>query len=118
MNRNSTANAVLIVLAVIGALVVLPGLFSLAGGIVGLIITLLIWMFIGMLAGRIMRGRGFGFLGDVLLGLIGGFVGSWLLGTFGVQMAGAGLLGTIIAGVVGAIVVIAVARLFDRNFAR
>ena len=40
----------------------------------------------GFLAGKVMRGEGYGVIVDILLGLVGGWVGSWLLGLVGLHI--------------------------------
>ncbi|WP_221284866.1 GlsB/YeaQ/YmgE family stress response membrane protein [Mucilaginibacter sp. SP1R1] len=40
----------------------------------------------GFLAGKVMRGEGYGFIVDILLGLAGGWVGSWVLGLLGLHI--------------------------------
>ncbi len=66
----------------------------------------------GWLAGLIMKGGGFGFLINVLLGIIGGFVGGWLFGVLGINVGGN--FGPFITSVVGAIVVLFIAGLFKK----
>ncbi|MBZ0280188.1 MAG: GlsB/YeaQ/YmgE family stress response membrane protein [Anaerolineae bacterium] len=74
-------------------------------------------MLAGMFAGRIMRGRGYGPLADILLGLVGGIVGSLLFGLIGIQTSG--ILGGLIVGTIGAVVVVYVARMLGKSqFAR
>jgi uncharacterized membrane protein YeaQ/YmgE (transglycosylase-associated protein family) len=117
MGRNGTANLVLIGLAVVGALVVLPSLLSLAGGVLGLVIMVLVWAFIGFVAGKLVAGKSFGTLGDIVMGLLGGFVGNILLGLFGVHLGG--FVGAIITGIVGAVALIYIVRLLGKSdFAR
>lgn len=53
----------------------------------------------GWLVGKIMKG-GFGLLGDIVIGIVGGFVGGWLFGLLGIS-AGGGLIGSLIAAVIG-----------------
>ena len=65
----------------------------------------------GWLAGQFMRGNGFGLLGDIIVGVIGAFVGSWLFGATGVAIGG-GLVGTLIVAFIGAVVLLFVVRLF------
>lgn len=65
----------------------------------------------GWLAGRFMRGNGFGLLGDIIVGIIGAFVGSWLFGATGVAIGG-GLIGSLVVAFVGAVVLLFVVRLF------
>jgi uncharacterized membrane protein YeaQ/YmgE (transglycosylase-associated protein family) len=83
----------------------------------GLLLPVFVWMLVGMFAGRILRGRGYGPVGDVLLGLAGGIVGSLLFGLLGVNLGG--ILGYMIVGIVGAILFIyAVRALGNAQFAR
>jgi len=65
----------------------------------------------GWLAGQFMRGNGFGLLGDIVVGVIGAFLGSWLFGATGVAI-GHGLLGGLIVAFIGAVVLLFIVRLF------
>jgi uncharacterized membrane protein YeaQ/YmgE (transglycosylase-associated protein family) len=67
----------------------------------------------GWLAGKLMRGGGFGLLGDIVVGILGALLGGWLFGRFGVAMGG-GLIGAIIVATIGAIVLIFLVRLIKR----
>jgi uncharacterized membrane protein YeaQ/YmgE (transglycosylase-associated protein family) len=117
MGRNGTANLVLIGLAVVGALVVVPRLLDIAGGVLGLVVLLVLWAVIGFVAGKLVRGQSFGTLGDIVMGLLGGFVGNLLLGLFGVHIGG--LIGAIITGIIGAVALVYIVRLLGkRDFAR
>jgi uncharacterized membrane protein YeaQ/YmgE (transglycosylase-associated protein family) len=80
--------------------------------ITGLIIFLLIGAVAGWLAGVIMKGGGYGLVGDIIVGVIGSLIGGWLFGLLGI--AAGGLIGSIIAAVVGAIILIAILRLIKR----
>ncbi len=73
---------------------------------------LLIGIAAGWLAGQIMKGGGFGLLGDLILGVIGALVGGYLFGLLGI--AAGGLIGSLITATVGAIVLIALLRLIKR----
>ena len=77
--------------------------------------SLIIWLVIGAiagwLAGQIMRGGGFGLVGDIVVGIVGAVVGGWLLPRIGVFVLG-GMLGEILNAVIGACVVLFIARLF------
>jgi uncharacterized membrane protein YeaQ/YmgE (transglycosylase-associated protein family) len=77
-----------------------------------LIWFLLIGLAAGWLAGRIMKGKGFGVLGDMVVGVIGAFVGGWVFGLLG--LAAGGLLGRLITATVGAILLLYVLRLAKR----
>lgn len=117
--KNSVATFLIYGLAIVGLIVVAPGILAMSAGLFGLVIQLLAWMFAGVIAGRIMRGEGYGPLADIGLGLIGGIVGSWLFGLIGMGgMANGGLIASLIVGVVGAIVFIQIVRLFDRDFGK
>lgn len=80
--------------------------------ITAIIIFLLIGAVAGWLAGLIMKGGGFGLVGDIVVGVIGSFIGGWLFSLLGI--ATGGLIGAIIAAVVGAIILIAILRLIKR----
>jgi uncharacterized membrane protein YeaQ/YmgE (transglycosylase-associated protein family) len=77
-----------------------------------LIIFLLIGIVAGWLAGRIMKGGGFGLLGDMVVGVIGAFVGGWLFGLLGITAGG--LLGLLVTAFVGALVLLYLIRLVKR----
>ncbi len=64
----------------------------------------------GWLSGLIMKGSGFGLLGNIVVGVIGAVVGSWLFTFFGVS-AGRGMVGSILMAMAGAVVLLWVARL-------
>ncbi|MBZ0288293.1 MAG: hypothetical protein K8I30_11820 [Anaerolineae bacterium] len=106
---------VLLILAIL-AVIALAGVAKLT---VGLVIALLVWMLAGMFAGRIVRGRGFGPLADILLGLIGGVVGSFILRLVGLGWIGnIVLVGDVLVGVIGAVIVVYLVRLLgNRSFA-
>ena len=73
------------------------------------IITLLIVGAIaGWLAGVIIKGGGFGLVGDIILGIVGAFIGSYLLGMFDVFPSG--LIGAIITATIGAAVLLSVIK--------
>jgi uncharacterized membrane protein YeaQ/YmgE (transglycosylase-associated protein family) len=98
--------AILIILAIIGLFVILP----MFGSLVNLLIVLAVWAFIGWAAGKLLRGRGYGTLGNILLGLAGGLVGGMVFGILSPGLS-AGLLGGLLSGVVGAVLVIYIMRL-------
>ncbi|MBC7870594.1 MAG: GlsB/YeaQ/YmgE family stress response membrane protein [Chitinophagaceae bacterium] len=103
--------------AILAVLAAIWFVTSIVGPILGLIFTVLSWIFIGFLAGKVLRGRGYGPVGDGLLGLGGGIVGSLLFGLLGIGSGG--LFLGIVAGVVGAVVLVYLVRLVsDSNFAR
>jgi uncharacterized membrane protein YeaQ/YmgE (transglycosylase-associated protein family) len=76
----------------------------------GLIATLLIGLIAGWLAGRIVAGKGFGLLADILVGTVGAFFGGWLFRRAGIYI-GVGLIASIISATVGAIVLLGAIKL-------
>ena len=76
----------------------------------GIIWWILIGLIAGWLAGTIARGRGFGCITDVILGLVGAVIGGWIFSRLGI--ATFGFLGSLAAATVGAVLLVAVARLF------
>jgi uncharacterized membrane protein YeaQ/YmgE (transglycosylase-associated protein family) len=103
---------VLVLVVIFGAASSVIGMFT---NIFGLAITVLTFMFMGWAAGKLLRGKGYGPIQDAVLGLVGGIIGSTLLGflNFG------GLLGGLFVGVLGAILVVFLVRLFhDADFAK
>lgn len=58
----------------------------------------------GWIGGRITRGKGFGILGNIAVGILGGLVGGWLFRLFNVQAGG--LFGAIFTAVIGALTLI------------
>lgn len=62
----------------------------------------------GWLAGNLMKGGGYGILKNIILGIIGGLVGAWLFGTLGVSFID-GWPGDLLEGVIGAVVIMAIA---------
>lgn len=65
----------------------------------------------GWLSGLIMKGSGFGLLGNILIGIVGAIIGGWLFGVLNISVA-AGWLGSILTALVGAVVLLCVASLF------
>jgi uncharacterized membrane protein YeaQ/YmgE (transglycosylase-associated protein family) len=76
--------------------------------------SLLGWLLVGLiagwLAGKVSRGRGFGCLADVILGLVGAVLGGWIFTKLGVF--GGGILYSIAAATLGAVLLVVIARLF------
>jgi uncharacterized membrane protein YeaQ/YmgE (transglycosylase-associated protein family) len=77
-----------------------------------LIWFLLVGLIAGWLAGRVMRGGGFGVIGDMIVGIIGALLGGWLFGLLGIGVGG--LIGAIITAFVGAVIFIALLRVIRR----
>jgi uncharacterized membrane protein YeaQ/YmgE (transglycosylase-associated protein family) len=80
--------------------------------------TVLIWILVGAiagwLAGLVVRGFGFGLVGNIIIGILGAVLGGWLLGMAGFAIGG-GILGSIITAFVGAVVLLLIVRLIKRT---
>jgi uncharacterized membrane protein YeaQ/YmgE (transglycosylase-associated protein family) len=75
---------------------------------------ILIGLAAGWLAGQIMKGGGFGIIGDLIVGVIGAILGGWVFGQLGIWEGG-GLLGSLIVATIGAIIFLFILRLFKKN---
>lgn len=107
---------VMLVVLVVIAVWVLTSVIGLAGS---LVFNIIIWMLIGWLAGQLVKGGGYGPINNALLGLGGGIVGSFVYGLFiGDNKGDQNTITSIIVGVIGAIILIGIVRLFDKNFAK
>ena len=75
-----------------------------------LLVILFVGLVAGWLAGQIVQGTGFGIVGDLLIGIAGAFIGSWLLPQLGIHL-GTGIISAIINATIGAILLLVVLRL-------
>jgi len=74
---------------------------------------LVVGLVAGWLAGVLVKGGGFGLVGDLVVGVIGALLGGFLFSRFGVS-AGGGLLGSIIVATIGAVILLFIVRLIKR----
>lgn len=79
-----------------------------------LLIILLIGLAAGWLAGQVVQGTGFGLVGDIVIGIVGAFIASWLFPTLGLQLGG-GIIGAIVAATIGADILLVIVRLIKRG---
>jgi len=77
-----------------------------------LIWFLLVGLIAGWLAGQVMRGGGYGLVGDMIVGVIGALLGGWLFGKLGIAVGG--LIGAIVMAFVGAVILILLLRAIRR----
>ena len=77
-----------------------------------IILAIVVGLIAGWLAGIIMKGSGYGIIGDIILGLLGSIVGNWIFGFLGITSYG--YLWTMIVAVIGAVALIYIVR-FVRN---
>jgi uncharacterized membrane protein YeaQ/YmgE (transglycosylase-associated protein family) len=75
-----------------------------------ILVTLIVGALAGWLGSMIFRGGGLGLIGNIVVGILGSFVGTWLLGKLGWSFGG-GTIGAILTGALGAIVILFVASL-------
>ncbi|HUI74242.1 MAG TPA: GlsB/YeaQ/YmgE family stress response membrane protein [Candidatus Acidoferrum sp.] len=76
----------------------------------GLFAWLLLGLIAGWLAGKLARGRGYGCITDIILGLIGAVIGGWIFTKLGVF--GGGFLYSLAAATLGAVILVAIVHLF------
>ena len=76
-----------------------------------LIVMLIIGLIAGWLAGQIMKGSGYGLIGDLVVGIIGAFIGGWLWATLHLPVLGVWWLTAIVSAVVGACILLYLLRL-------
>jgi uncharacterized membrane protein YeaQ/YmgE (transglycosylase-associated protein family) len=84
--------------------------------------SFLTWIIVGLIAGVlasiVMGGTGYGLIGDIIIGIVGAFVGGWLFSKMGVSTPFGGLAGVIFTAFIGAIVLLFLLRLLRRASAR
>jgi uncharacterized membrane protein YeaQ/YmgE (transglycosylase-associated protein family) len=79
----------------------------------GIIWWIVVGLIAGWLAGKVMRGGGYGLLMDILLGMVGAILGGWLFGALGIY-PGLGLIGSILVAFVGACILLWIVRLIKK----
>src|SRR5579864_8027935 len=79
------------------------------------------WLFVGSIAGflasRVMRGGGYGLIGDIVVGIIGAFIGGWLAGLLGIG-GSSSLIVSIVIAFVGACILLAILHAVSRGGSR
>jgi len=80
--------------------------------------SLIVWLLIGAaagwLAGQVVRGGGFGLVGNIVVGILGSIMAGWLLPQLNVHI-GSGIIGEIIDSAIGAIILLLVVSLIKRR---
>ena len=77
-------------------------------------VFLLVGAIAGWLAGKLMKGRGFGLVGNIIVGLVGGLLGGWLLGALDAPI-GSGLGSQILTSLIGASALLFAIGLFKKS---
>jgi uncharacterized membrane protein YeaQ/YmgE (transglycosylase-associated protein family) len=78
---------------------------------------ILTWIIVGLVAGvlaSLVVGGGYGIVGDIIVGIVGAFIGGWIFRTLGVSSPFGGLAGTIFIAFIGAVVLLFILRLIRR----
>lgn len=83
-------------------------------GVESLIIFLLVGAIAGWLAGLIVKGHGFGLVGNIIVGIVGAFLAGWLLPLAGLNIGGNTIVSSIIFAMIGAIVLLVLIGLIKR----
>ena len=82
-------------------------------GIESLLVFLIVGAIAGWLAGLIVKGYGFGLIGNIVVGIIGAFIAGWLLPRIGLVIGG-GIVADVINAVIGAVILLLIIRLIKR----
>jgi uncharacterized membrane protein YeaQ/YmgE (transglycosylase-associated protein family) len=80
--------------------------------------SIITWIIVGLVAGLLASfvvGGGLGIVGDIIIGILGAFVGGWIFSRLGVSSPWGGLAGTIFTAFVGAVVLLFLLRLVSRG---
>ena len=79
--------------------------------------SLIIWLIVGgiagWLAGMVVKGGGFGLIGDIIVGIVGALIAGWLLPRFGIAIGG-GFIAAVINAFIGAVILLIIIRLIKR----
>lgn len=79
--------------------------------------SIIVWLIVGgvagWLAGLIVRGFGFGLVGNIVIGIVGAFLAGWLLPMVGISI-GTGILAAIIHALIGAVILLVIIGLIRR----
>ena len=78
----------------------------------GIILSIVIGCLAGFVAGKLIKGGGFGFIMNLVLGLFGGVLGGWLFEQLGIQWGG--ILGQLGTAIIGAVAILWIASFFKK----
>ena len=81
----------------------------------GILVILFVGLIAGWLAGKIVRGTGFGIIGDIIVGIAGALISTLLFPRLGIHL-GTGLVSEIIYSAIGAVVLLLIVRLLRGRF--
>jgi uncharacterized membrane protein YeaQ/YmgE (transglycosylase-associated protein family) len=79
--------------------------------------SIIVWLIVGAiagwLAGQVVKGGGFGLIGDIIVGIVGAVIAGWLLPQIGIVIGG-GIIAAIINAFIGAVILLIILRLLKR----
>jgi uncharacterized membrane protein YeaQ/YmgE (transglycosylase-associated protein family) len=79
--------------------------------------SIIIWLVVGAiagwLAGMVVKGGGYGLIGDIIVGIVGALIAGWLLPQLGIVIGG-GIIGAVINAFIGAVILLVILRLIKR----
>jgi uncharacterized membrane protein YeaQ/YmgE (transglycosylase-associated protein family) len=81
----------------------------------GILVILFVGLIAGWLAGKVVRGTGYGLIGDLIIGIAGALIASWLFPRLGIHI-GTGIVSEIVFSAVGAVLLLLVVRLLRGRF--
>jgi uncharacterized membrane protein YeaQ/YmgE (transglycosylase-associated protein family) len=79
----------------------------------GIIVWLIIGALAGWIAGKLVKGGGFGLIGNIVVGIVGAVVGGWLAGVLGISI-GSGFIASVVTAIVGAVILLAIVSAIKR----
>jgi uncharacterized membrane protein YeaQ/YmgE (transglycosylase-associated protein family) len=80
-----------------------------------IIIWLIVGAIAGWLAGQVVKGGGFGLIGDIIVGILGGVIAGWLLPNLHINIPGPGIVSQILYAFIGAVILLLILRLIKRR---
>lgn len=83
-------------------------------GIESLLIFLIVGAVAGWLAGQLVKGYGFGLLGNIVVGIVGALIAGWLFPTIGINL-GSGMVSAIINATIGAVILLVLLRVVKQS---
>ena len=75
---------------------------------------LVVGLIAGWLAGKVMKGGGYGLFADLILGILGGILGGWIFGMLGIWPGG-GVIGSLLVAFIGAVILVWLTRLIKKK---
>lgn len=86
------------------------------GLLIGILILCVFGAIVGWLAGLVVKGSGYGLLGDIIIGIVGANIAGWLFPAIGIPV-GSTIVSAIVAAVIGAVILLLVIKLVRRAMA-